>query len=60
MLNQSQNSVSSGIGSGVSQPKSLLHKDLELAKHPKSKVAFPKTEVLGKPHVVWHISVGQV
>jgi excinuclease ABC subunit C len=46
---QSQNSVGSGIGSGVSQPKSLLHKDLEPAKHPESKVAFPKTEVLGKP-----------
>jgi hypothetical protein len=29
--------------------KSLCNKDLELAKHLTSKVAFPKTEVLGKP-----------
>jgi hypothetical protein len=30
--------------------KSLLHKDLELTKHPTSKVAVPKTEVLEQPH----------
>jgi hypothetical protein len=31
--------------------KSLLYKDLRLAKHPKSKEAVPKTEVLEQPHL---------
>jgi hypothetical protein len=31
--------------------KSLCNKDLRLAKHPTSKVAVPKTEVLEQPQV---------
>jgi hypothetical protein len=52
MLNSGTNPKTllvSGLALEFLGPKSLLHKDLGLTKHPKSKVAFPKTEVLGKP-----------
>jgi hypothetical protein len=47
---QFQNPMVSPLALEFLSLKSLSYKDLRLAKHPKFKVAFPKTEVLGKPH----------
>jgi hypothetical protein len=46
----SQNSVSFGNGFGKSGQKSAFSS--------KSKLAFPKTEVLGKPHTIFIIIAG--